>query len=279
MRHKSRAMKAPQIDVKLRDVADGCRSAGIELLRGAVRGWDKAALAAWLVGPYRELTRLHLAPEELAWADVLETGPWAAQPSTPPPPPSDSRDSMPPDSTGPDSIRPESTRTPGSLPPEAVARLLARTHREVTHELGRFAQVYGGDPMGFVFRARARGHVIRCVDARGRAGFVPVATRGAMRLSERVFSLFATDYLLRPKAYDEHCTVCARCHDVVFDPRARTTLECGLHVAKTVAPPADPSQPAREQSGVQLKKELQRDTWREFPAVDVPKPPKLPRLG
>ena len=259
-------MKAPRVDLSLRDIADGCRSAGLDLLEGIAHGWTKADLVKWLVGPYRRLTRLHLSPDELAWADVIETRTGNARASEPPP----------------------SDREP-SISERAVQTVLVRARREVLHELGKFA--FGSDPMGFVFRARARGSVIRCIDPRGRTGFVPIAERsGSMRLAERALSLFATDFLLRPNAYEDHCTVCVRCGVVVFDPRARTTLECGMH-ATPVAPPvvttaAPPSYRGitvpprhREESGIELKGEGKRDTWREFPAVEVPRPPKLPRVG
>lgn len=265
--------KVPRISASLRDVAIACRAAALEVLEGARTGdWAKTDIAAWLVGPYRAVTRLHLSAAELAWADVTEVS---------------------------DVRRPS---TPAPLSDDVVDRVLTRARREVVSELARFASGTG-DPTAFVFRARARGNVIRCVDATSRSGFVPVAARpGSMRLSERVLSLFAADYLLRPKSYHDLCTVCTRCGTVVFDPRARTTLDCGMHIDAMTGIPLERDMRAREQSGVQLKAQMRtpaasrppadapraeptesgepgRDTWREFPAVEVPPPPKLPRVG
>jgi hypothetical protein len=49
----------------------------------------------------------------------------------------------------------------------------------------------------FVFAAIHDGSIERCCDATGRAGWCPV-DRANMRLTERVLSLVAVDYLLRP---------------------------------------------------------------------------------
>jgi hypothetical protein len=51
--------------------------------------------------------------------------------------------------------------------------------------------------------------------------------RPRMRLAERVRSLFAADYLLRPQDYERDLTICAKCEGVVFDATARQTGCCG----------------------------------------------------
>ena len=65
-----------------------------------------------------------------------------------------------------------------------------------------------------------------------------------MRLGARVESLFAADYLTRPRDYTSELFVCHRCECVVFDHEARERGNCGAHetgkypVVAEAAPPA-----------------------------------------
>jgi hypothetical protein len=81
---------------------------------------------------------------------------------------------------------------------------------------------------GFVEVALSAGHVVPRRDCNGLVAWVPVDLRG-MRLRERVESLFAADYLIRPKDYVTELTVCHRCESVLFDVEARRRGDCGMH--------------------------------------------------
>jgi hypothetical protein len=81
---------------------------------------------------------------------------------------------------------------------------------------------------GFVELALSAGHVVPRRDCNGLVAWVPVDIRG-MRLRERVESLFAADYLIRPKDYVTELTVCHRCESVLFDIESRRRGDCGMH--------------------------------------------------
>jgi hypothetical protein len=135
--------------------------------------------------------------------------------------------------------------------------MLERTRSDVTQRLEGFAQ--SDDAALFVLDARDNGSVIRCKDAGGRAGFLPV-DRPGMKLSDRVLSLFATDYLLRTQDYEQLCTVCWRCETVTFDAEARRIGACTTHATSGIRPTAD--------SGVSEKEsESKCETLRGFPAA------------
>ena len=87
---------------------------------------------------------------------------------------------------------------------------------------------------------------LECVRSRGTVEFVRAAIdQGAivptwdgfwlpidkprMLLSDRVLSLFAADYLLRPRDYVTDLEICAKCRGVVFDRAARQAGLCGAH--------------------------------------------------
>jgi hypothetical protein len=218
----------PQLSSKISvdRVADACRSTALKFLDGSRAGWEKKDLADWLVGPYRRLTLLRYSVAELAWADVL-----------------DAREAPP-------SKRP--------LTHERIQDMIERTRIDVTNRLDLFAQ--SDDAALFVLDARDSGSVIRCKDARGGEGFLPV-DRPGMMLADRVLSLFATDYLLRTADYDQLCTVCWRCETVTFDAEARRIGACTTHATSGIRPSAESGVSAKE-SGTN-----KYDTLRGFPAA------------
>lgn len=205
-------------------VAEACRSTALRYLDGARAGWEKKELVDWLVGPYRRLTLLRYSVAELAWADVL-----------------DAREAPP------------SSRPVTQL---RVQDMIERARLEVTERLDAFAQ--SDDAALFVLDARDSRAVIRCRDARGREGFLPV-DRPGMRLADRVLSLLATDYLLRPVDYDELCTVCGRCQTITFDAEARRLGACTTHATSGIRPTAE--------SGVSAKETPKKPTLRGMHAV------------
>lgn len=216
----------PQLSSKISvdRVAEACRSTALKFLDGSRAGWEKKELADWLVGPYRRLTLLRYSVAELAWADVL-----------------DAREAPP-------SSRP--------LTHLRIQDMIERTRAEVVSRLEGFAQ--SDDAALFVLDARDNGSVIRCRDARGGEGFLPV-DRPGMKLADRVLSLFATDYLLRTADYDHLCTVCWRCETVTFDAEARRIGACTTHSTSGIRPSAD--------SGVSAKETNKCETLRGFPAA------------
>jgi hypothetical protein len=102
---------------------------------------------------------------------------------------------------------------------------------------------------GFVEIALGAGFVVPRRDGLGHVAWVPVDAR-TMRLRDRVESLFAADYLIRPKDYITELAVCHRCEAVLFDPEARRRGDCGNHmresgVTKAREARASSSPPAR----------------------------------
>jgi hypothetical protein len=68
-----------------------------------------------------------------------------------------------------------------------------------------------------------------------------------MHLKDRVLSVFAVDFLLRPEDYVGELLVCHVCESVVFDPKARLLGQCGAHRASGFVPRSD--EPAEEEVG------------------------------
>jgi hypothetical protein len=181
------------------EVAEGCRSAALDLLDGIRRGYWKRELAHWLVGPYRELTLVSLSREERAWAEVV----------------------------------PHSHRRPAVPIDGRLQEVMMRAHDLVLTALARFSD--RSDAGVFATRALARGAVIPFVDDFGEDGFAPVDLPG-MRLVERVMSLVAADFLRRPHDYEMACTVCNVCATVVFDPNSRESGACAVHAPEQMRP-------------------------------------------
>lgn len=84
-----------------------------------------------------------------------------------------------------------------------------------------------------VFAMVASGFVVACQDGHGGQGWVPTMT--ARRLADRVLSLFAADYLLRPTDYEQGFAICGVCENVSFDELALRRGICARH-GGSVAP-------------------------------------------
>jgi hypothetical protein len=108
-----------------------------------------------------------------------------------------------------------------SVLPDVLERLLARTRFEVMLALSR--AVDPADGVNFGFDALSTGLVYRCQDAERTPGWVPVS-QPRMRLTDRVLSLIAADYLLRSDDYEQALYTCGACDRVAFDAQAKA---CG----------------------------------------------------
>jgi hypothetical protein len=110
--------------------------------------------------------------------------------------------------------------------PRALARLLGQARFQVS--LGLAAASDPVDGVSFGFSALAAGHVYRAQDAFGAPGWVPVG-QPRMRLSDRVLSLVAADYLLRPEDYETAFMTCAVCGHAAFDAERVAEGTCAEH--------------------------------------------------
>ncbi len=109
------------------------------------------------------------------------------------------------------------------LASQSVEAIVASTRQEVltTLKLAR-------DNASFARSALHAGYVRRSRDTSGRSGYVPV-DHERMRLSDRVLSLAAVDYLMRPSDYLALLTVCKVCEKITFDPHTRARGLCHAH--------------------------------------------------
>lgn len=105
-----------------------------------------------------------------------------------------------------------------------VDRIL-RAARTDVHET--LAQICADQSSSFVLRALISGSVARCEDGCGEPAWAPVG--GTRRLADRVLSLFAVDYLVRPGDYETDLAICPRCSYVAFDAVARRRGFCSDH--------------------------------------------------
>ena len=176
-------------DVRALDVADGAREAMLSFLRGVGSGWARREVARWLAGPYRILTTL---------AATLE---------------------IPEDST---TFR----RLPKNVLNDRLDEVL-RTAKEDVLATMILAAPPDSD-VRFSHRAIATGHVVRTRDIQGRGGWIPVDAPG-MLLADRVLSLAAVDYLMRPADYLALLSVCGICQAVSFDAQVRVRGHCPQH--------------------------------------------------
>jgi hypothetical protein len=178
------------------DVAEACRSAAVDFLDGVRDGWGKRELAAWLVGPYHQLSLLRCPIDEMPFA-TIERAPHSAAPKR--------------------------------VAEQDVDKTMRDAREQVLKVIQRFAS---GDPTAetFVWRVRSRGALARVEDETGRTGLVPNEAP-AQRLVERILSLIASDYVARPLDYEDRVTICATCKTVTFDPHARESGDCGGHRA------------------------------------------------
>jgi hypothetical protein len=177
------------------DVAEACRSAAIDFLDGVRDGWGKRELAAWLVGPYHQLSLLRCSADELAFAEVVDHAPRSSSPKR--------------------------------VAEQDVETTMRDARDQVLKIVQRFA---AGDPSAetFVWRVRSRGALSRVEDETGRVGLVPNEAP-TQRLVERILSLIASDYVARPLDYEERVTICSTCKTLTFDADARESGDCGAH--------------------------------------------------
>jgi hypothetical protein len=112
-----------------------------------------------------------------------------------------------------------------------VDRVISSARDEV---IARLAQTLDeeGEP-AFVYDVVSLGFVVRCEDARQIEGWVPSST--ARRLADRVLSLFAADYLVRPQDYAS-MAVCRKCGIVEFDAICRARGVCNRHGSGVFVP-------------------------------------------
>lgn len=126
--------------------------------------------------------------------------------------------------------------TPEQAPPALreidlaeIEQLLANARAEVVDALDRLR-----DPeqaARTVFAMIASGFVVACQDGNGGQGWVPTMT--ARRLADRVLSLFAADYLLRPTDYEQGFAICAVCEHIAFDELQARRGICNRHGSST----------------------------------------------
>ncbi|MEO8877130.1 MAG: hypothetical protein ABI461_16170 [Polyangiaceae bacterium] len=191
------------------DVAEACRSAAIDFLDGVRDGWGQRELAAWLVGPYHQLSILRCSADERA--AVLTT-------------------------PLPDSgvLR---SATPKRVAEQDVDKAMRSARKEVLRVIERFS---ANDPAAetFVWRVRNRGGLARVEDENGVFGLVP--NEGpTQRLVERVLSLIAADYVARPLDYEDRVAICTTCKTISFDEVARAAGDCGAHRGSGMRPRVD----------------------------------------
>jgi hypothetical protein len=187
--------------VDIVSVADACRNATLQFLRGVDAGWGKRELARWLLGPYHQLSALRLS-------------------GSPP-------------------ARTSSGVFPRAKASRAVSESEAqRVMREAQEgALGIISRFENRDPRvdTFIWRLQSRGIFERVADATGARGLVPNEIV-PQHLSERVLSLIAVDYVARPFDYEDRVAICRRCGDVSFGEQARNDGDCGAHRLSSVEP-------------------------------------------
>jgi hypothetical protein len=177
-------------DVPLHAVADTCRSALLVLMGG--HDWSKVELAAWLAGPYREVTRHATKSRE--------------------------------HEGGAQTIRPPSHVLRRIVRVDAVEELLAATRERVRATLHTSTL-----PQSEIAAAVYSGFVERARDASASQGWVPVDWP-AMGLYDRVMSLVVCDYLMRPADYLGLLGMCRVCGALSFDAECRARDVCRLHM-------------------------------------------------
>lgn len=179
-------------------VATSCRDAAMAFMDDSLT-WGKGQLAMWLMGPYGQITQYTHAVERMT----------------------------------------QSGRYPRVQAPmlrEIDARMVDRVISSARDEvIARLAQTLEGtgEP-AFVYDMVSLGFVVRCEDARQIEGWVPAST--ARRLADRVLSLFAADYLVRPQDYENDLAVCRKCGVVEFDAIARARGICSGHGSGVFVP-------------------------------------------
>lgn len=188
-------------------VAQSCRDTAMVFMEDSL-SWGKGQLAMWLMGPYGQITQYTHAVER-----VTQSGRYP--------------------------------RMQAPLLREIDARMVDRVISSARDEvIARLAQTLDGGALGspelgepaFVYDMVSLGFVVRCEDARQIEGWVPSST--ARRLADRVLSLFAADYLVRPQDYENDLAVCRKCGVVEFDSVCRARGVCGRHGSGMFVPGA-----------------------------------------
>jgi hypothetical protein len=128
-----------------------------------------------------------------------------------------------------------------SVVPGVLERLLSQARMDVAVKLLRARDP--DDGVSFGYSALASGLVYRCQDAAGAQGWVPVA-QPRMRLADRVLSLVAADYLLRPEDYETALYTCDACGLVEFDAKRAALGICRAHAHSDIRELAGGPQPA-----------------------------------
>jgi hypothetical protein len=109
---------------------------------------------------------------------------------------------------------------------EAVEELVRRARLDVVGSLAEAAE--GDGILDFVEACVERALVRRAEGADGLEVWVPV-DGSRVRLRDRVWSLFAADYLNDAIAYEQELFVCPKCESVVFDEGSRRLGLCAAH--------------------------------------------------
>lgn len=117
------------------------------------------------------------------------------------------------------------------ISPQALERVMREAQAEVLGTLRDLAEPDG--EMKFAFAALGGALVTRAIDGHGDIGWVPVSPM-RMRLPERILSLIAVDFLVRPSAYEEELAICSRCSAVMFHRASRARGLCRVHSASGV---------------------------------------------
>lgn len=107
-----------------------------------------------------------------------------------------------------------------------VDRVIRLARAEVLENL---SPLLSDQSSSFVLRALISGSVARVEDGYREPTWAPAA--GTTRLADRVLSLFAVDYLVRPGDYENDLAICATCSYVSFDPSARKRGLCPAHTS------------------------------------------------
>jgi hypothetical protein len=172
-------------------IAQSCRDSAMVFMEDSL-SWGKGQLAMWLMGPYGQITQYTHAVER-----VTQSGRYPRMQAP--------------------LLR--------DIDARMVDRVISSARDEVIARLGQMLDGDEGEP-AFVYDMVSLGFVVRCEDARQIEGWVPSST--ARRLADRVLSLFAADYLVRPQDYSD-MAVCRKCGVVEFDQVCRARGVCGRH--------------------------------------------------
>lgn len=177
------------------DVAAACRSAASDFVRGVRNGWTKRELAAWLVGPYHQISILRYSSSALR-------------------------------SMGSRIPFPRSSFH-GPLDDRDLVRVMWDAREHVLDVVDRFV-MNDSRSESFVWHLRSIGAITRVIDCNGAKGLVPNEL-APQHLTDRVLSLVAVDYVSHPLDYEDRVAICRRCSAITFREGARETHDCGAH--------------------------------------------------